>query len=89
MIVYKETEEWYIAWQRVTKIDNEWYNEWQQVTANDNERYNEWRKEWQWMTTSVFSANFLFFRIKEEPTTKHSKENSLNLEEDLEEELLN
>ena len=26
---------------------------------------------------------FLFFQIREEPTTKHLKENSLNIEEDL------
>ena len=28
-------------------------------------------------------ANFSFFQIKEEPTTKHPKENFLSLEEDL------
>ena len=33
---------------------------------------------WQWVT---FSA--IFFRIGEEPTTKHPKENSLNLKEDI------
>ena len=32
---------------------------------------------------------FFYFRIREEPTTKHPKENSLNLEEDLKEGLLN
>ena len=37
----------------------------------------------------VISANFPFLRVREEPTTKHPKENSLNLKEDLEEELLN
>ena len=42
--------------------------------------------EWQRV---VISANFPFFQIKEDPTTKHSKENSFNLEEDLEKELLN
>ena len=36
--------------------------------------------EWQWVT---ISANFLFFLIKEEPTAKQPKENSLNLVEDL------
>ena len=59
--------------------DNEWYNEWQRVvqrvttsgsgTTNDN--------EW------LFPLIFLFFQIREEPTTKHSKENSLNIEKDL------
>ena len=42
--------------------------------------------EWQ---PVVISATFPFFRMTEEPTTKHPKENSLNLEEDLEKELLN
>ena len=31
----------------------------------------------------TISANFSFFQIREEPTTKHPKENSLDLEEDL------
>ena len=31
----------------------------------------------------IISANFSFFQIREEPTTEHPKENSLNLEEDL------
>ena len=61
-------------WQRMTTSDSEW----QLVTKNDN--------DWQRV---VISVNFPFFRIKKEPTTKHSKENSLNLEEDLEEGLLN
>ena len=69
---------------RVTTSDNEW----QTVTTND--------KQWQRMTTSgttsdnecqrvTIPANFSFsfFQIKEEPTTKHPKENFLNLEEDL------
>ena len=56
---------------RVTTSDSEWYNKWQRVTVSDN--------EWS------FQLIFLFFRIKEEPTTKHSKGNSLNLEQDLKE----
>ena len=73
-------------WQRVTLNDNEWYNEWQQVTTNDNEwqwlvqRVTTNDNEWQQMT---ILASFSFFQIREEPTTKHPKENSLNLEEDL------
>ena len=67
---------WQRVVKRVTTNGNEWYNEWQQVvqivTTNDN--------EWQWATISV---NFSFFQIREEPTTNHPKENSLNLEEDL------
>ena len=46
------------------------------MTTSDN--------EWQWVVTS---ANFLFLR--EEPTNRNPKENPLNLEEGLEEDLLN
>ena len=75
--------------------DNELYNEWervaQQMTASDN----EWRrvttsgKEWQRLVRVTISGNFslfylsFFFQIREEPTTKHLRENFLNLEEDL------
>ena len=55
-----------------TTSENEWYNEWQWVTTNAN--------GWQRVT---ISANFSFFQIREEPTTKHPEENSLNIEEDL------
>ena len=76
--------------QRMTTNGRTNDNDWQLVTtsgtANDN--------EWQWMTTSgttgenerqrvTISANFYFFQIREESTTKHPKENSLNLDEDL------
>ena len=64
--------EWHRVVQRVTTSDNEWYKEWQWVTRND--------KEWQRVT---ISANISFFQIREEATTKHPKENSLNIEEDL------
>ena len=47
-------------------------NEWQRMRTNDN--------EWQWVT---IAANFSVFEIREEPTTKHPKENSLNFEEDI------
>ena len=70
----------------VYKHREQWYLEWQRVTANDNEWCNEWYSEWQ---TVVILVNFSFFWIREEPTTKHPKEKSLNLAEDLEEELLN
>ena len=53
-----------------------------QVTTGDNEWYNEWYNEWQ---RAAISANSSFFRIREGSTTKHPKENSLNLKEDLEE----
>ena len=59
-IVYKKTDEWYIAWQRVVQrvitSDNEWQrattcgttsdNEWQRATKNHNEYYNDWYNEW-------------------------------------------
>ena len=48
------------------------------LTASDN--------EWQRV---VISANFLFFRIREEPTTKYLNEDSLNLEDELKEGRLN
>ena len=64
--------EWQRVVQRVTTNDNEWQRVVQRVTTNDN--------EWQRVT---ISANFSFFQIREEATTKHPKENSLNIEEDL------
>ena len=42
----------------------------------------------QWQRV-VISANFPLFRIREEPSTNHSKENPLNLEEKLEKDVLN
>ena len=62
-------------WQRMTTSDNEWYNEWQRIRTSDNE----------WPLRLIF----LFFQIREEPTTKHPKENSLNLKSTFEESLLN
>ena len=45
------------------------------MTTSDN--------EWQRATTLTILANFsFFFQIREKATTKHPKENSLNLEED-------
>ena len=66
----------YIEWQRMTMSattsDNEWQRMVQRVTTNGN--------EWQGVT---ILTNFSFSQIREEPTTKHPKENSLNVEEDL------
>ena len=43
----------------------------------------------EWQRVAI-SANFsFFFWIRAEPTSEHSKDNSLNIEEDLEEGLLN
>ena len=69
MIIFKKTEEWYIQWQRVTMSNITSDNDWQRVITNDNER--------------PFPQIFFFFRIREETATKHPKENSLNLEENL------
>ena len=55
-----------------TTSDNEWQRVVQGMTVSD--------KEWQRVT---ISANISFFQIREEATTKHPKENSLNIEEDL------
>ena len=64
-------------WQRVTKSDNECYNERQRVATSDN--------EWQRVTTNdnEWPFRLTFFQIREEPTTKHPKENSLNIEEEI------
>ena len=65
--------EWCNEWQRMTKSDNKW----QRMTATGTMSHNEWQRV-------TISANFsFFFQIKEKLTTKHPKENSLNLEEDL------
>ena len=78
--------EWQRVVQRVITSDNEWQRVVQRKTTNDN----EWQRVVQRMTTSdkewqrvTISANFSFFQIREEPTTKNPKENSLNIEEDL------
>ena len=97
--VTRNNNEWYNEWQRMTMSDNEWQrlvqrvttndSEWQRVTTNDKEwqrvtrNDSQWYNEWQWIQRVTVSANFSFFQIREEPTTNHPKENSLNLEEDL------
>ena len=64
-------------WQRVVQRVTMNYNEWQGMTTSGTTSDNEWQRV-------TVSANFcFFFQIREEPTTKHPKENSLNLEEDL------
>ena len=67
---------WQRVVQRVTASDTTSDYEWKQVKMSDSEWYNEWQRV-------TISANFSFFQIREEPTTKHPKENSLNIEEDL------
>ena len=73
-----------------TSSDNQWQRVVQWVKTNDNERQQMTNNgttsgatsenEWQRVT---ISANFSFFQIREKPTTKHPKENSLNLEDNL------
>ena len=65
-----------------TSCENKWYNKWKRMTKNGATSDNKWQGV-------TFSANLSFLRIREEPTTKHPKENSLNREEDFEEGLLN
>ena len=55
---------------RATMSDNEWYIEWQRATTS----YNEWPR-----------LILLFFQIRKESTTNNPMENSLNLQENLEE----
>ena len=67
-----------------TTSDKEWQRMATSGATGDNECYNEWER----MTTSNNEWPFrlvLLFRIREESTIKHPKENSLNLKEDLEE----
>ena len=73
-IVYKTTDEWFIEWQRVTTNDKEW----QRMTTSGTTSDNECQR-----VTIPANFSFSFFQIKEEPSTKHPKENFLNLEEDL------
>ena len=73
-IVYKTTDEWFIEWQRVTTNDKEW----QRMTTSGTTSDNECQR-----VTIPANFSFSFFQIKEEPSTKHPKENFLILEEDL------
>ena len=60
----------------MTTSDNEWQRVVQRVITSGSMNDNEWQQV-------TISANFSFFQIREEATTKHPKENSLNIEEDL------
>ena len=64
---------------RVTTSDNEW----QRMTASGTTCDNQWQRV-------AISAKFYFFRIREEPTTKHMKENlKRTLKRTLKKDLLN
>ena len=82
MIVYKKAHEWYIAWKRVTTSRTTSDNEWQRVVQRATTSFTTSDNEWQRVTISA-NFSFFFFQIREEPTTKHSKENSLDIEKDL------
>ena len=75
-------------WQQVTKSVTTSDNEWQRVTTNYNEWYNEWKQVTRSDSLWFFQQIFLFSQIRNEPTTTHPKENYLNVEEDLEEDLV-
>ena len=54
----------------VYKNTGEWYNKWQGMTTSGTTSNNERRRV-------TISPNLSFFQIREEPTTKHPKENNL------------
>ena len=61
-----------------TTSDNDW-DEWQRmtrVTTSSTKNDSEWQRV-------IISANFSFFQIREEPTTKYPKENPLKIEKEL------
>ena len=66
----------------MTTSESEWQRLVKRVKTSGTTSDNEWQRV-------VISVDFSVFRIREEPTTKHPKENFLNLKEDLEERLLN
>ena len=59
-----------------TTSDNEWQRVVQRVTTSGETNDNEWQR-------GTILSNFSFFQIREDATTKHPKENSLNIEEEL------
>ena len=64
--------------------DNEWQRVVQWVTTSGITNGTTSGNEWQWV---VISVNFNFFE-REESSNRHPKENPLNFEDDLEEDLL-
>ena len=54
----------------VYKNTDEWYNKWQGMTTSGTTSDNERRRV-------TILPNLSFFQIREEPTTKHPKENNL------------
>ena len=58
----------------MTTNDNEWYNELQLITTSKNELQRVGTNNSEWS----FRLNFAFFRIREEPIIRHTKEDPLN-----------
>ena len=52
----------YNEWQPMTTSDNEWQRVIEGVTTSGTTNYNKWQQA----TTSGFSANSSFFRIRDE-----------------------
>ena len=52
MVVYKETDEWYIKWHQITTSKNELQQVVQRMTTSDTTSDNEWYSKWQRMTTN-------------------------------------
>ena len=65
--------------------------QWQRVKTNYKERQRMKMSDNGWQR-GVILANFLFFQIRDKPTTMHpqlNKEKTKNIRDDLEESLLN
>ena len=73
----------------MTGIDSEWQRVVQRVTASGTNSENAWQRMTKRDKKCLFRLFFFFFQIRQQPSTKHLKENTLNLEEDLAEGLLN
>ena len=52
MIVYKETDQWYIELHRMTMSDNEWQQMVRRMTSSDTTSDNEWQQVVQQVTTN-------------------------------------
>ena len=71
----------------MTRNDNEWYRVVNRVTTSATKKDPKWQRmtmnknEWKRM---IILANFSFARVIKEPTTLHTKENSFNIEDNLE-----
>ena len=71
---------------QVAMSKRKWYNGLERVVQCVTKSGTKNGIEWQRV---VISANFPFFRIRNESTTQHHRENSSHIEQDHEESLLN